>query len=146
MKEKVTNIFKRPRKEQEISSQIIETDNMQERLLLHNALSFAANNTIEQMIKCKDVVQMNDLSIKREKQNSLSFKANNIETIMIVDLSDISIIQEALAEYKNKIVIDVKKSNCTAEEFDALCEEIYICNKFMKQFPIEESIEENIEE
>ena len=143
-----TNIFKRVKKEQEqLNEFIVRVNSEQDSILIHNALTLAANNTIEQMIKCKDVIQMSNLSVKREKQNSLGFIAHvNKNRDIRIELSDIDIIREALKEYKEKTAMDIKKSNHTSEEFDGLCEEIYICNKLLKQFKEDDKVENIVEE
>lgn len=129
------------------SSCYIVLESYEEKMLLTNALSYAANNTIEQMIKCKDIIEMNNLSIKREKQSSLSYKANTIKNVyMNIEPLDIFIICDALKEYKEKMIGIVKKTNCSSEDLDSSCESIYLCNKLLKEleekYPEAKKIEE----
>ena len=49
------------------SSCYIVLESYEEKMLLTNALSYVANNTIEQMTKCKDIIEMNESRYEHAK-------------------------------------------------------------------------------
>lgn len=99
--------------------------------IIEKAMEKAIDNTLNEMVKCKEVEAINNLAILREQQHRiLSIALNNTgHNNIIISLIDIEVLHKALSEYKTILTSEIKKSN----NIDELCDKMFYCNKLLSQ-------------
>lgn len=103
-------------------------------IILNKALEMAADNILEEMVKCKTKTAMSDLSHKREVLVNLAqYAEENNKKDFECKKEHLDLIIESLKDYKESVSTTIKKVSVNTD-FDLLCGEVHICNKLYKAF------------
>lgn len=99
--------------------------------LIQKAMENAINNTLNEMVKCKDVDAINELALQREQEHrilSIALNNQNYNNITI-DIKDVESLNDSLIRYKKILTSEIKKS----DNIDELCDKMYYCNRLLNQ-------------
>ena len=99
--------------------------------LIQKAMENAINNTLNEMVKCKDIDAINELALQREQEHrilSIALNNKNYNNIAIA-IKDVESLNNSLIEYKKILTSDIKKS----DDIDELCDKMYYCNRLLSQ-------------
>lgn len=109
---------------------LLEIDSKAYNVVIHDATKIAIDKTLNEMVKCKDIEQMNSLALNKEIQEKLYSKAfENPGRNIIIEKEYMPELVNALSEYKNVLTTEIKK----AEEIDELCDKMHYCNILLRQ-------------
>ena len=99
--------------------------------LIQKAMENAINNTLNEMVKCKDIDAINELALQREQEHrilSIALNNQNYNNI-IIDIKDVESLNDSLIRYKKILTSEIKKS----DNIDELCDKMYYCNRLLNQ-------------
>ena len=103
--------------------------------VMQEAMKLAIDNTLREMVKCKEITEMNNLAYKKEKQEKLFIvSGKNIGRNKFIDNEDVAELVNCLIAYKEVLVSDIKKAN----NIDDLCDKMHYCNYVLKQLVSED--------
>lgn len=109
---------------------LLEIDSKAYNVVIHDAIKITIDKTLNEMVKCKELEQMNSLALKKEVQEKLYSKAfENPGRNIIIEKEYMTELINALSEYKNVLTTEIKK----AEEIDELCDKMHYCNILLRQ-------------
>lgn len=111
--------------------------------IMQEATKLAIDNTLKEMVKCKDIEAMNTLSYKKEKQEKLYIlSGKEIGRNKLIDNTDVEELANCLIAYKEVLVADIKKS----DNIDDLCDTMYYCNSILRQLSSKKEEQNTIQE
>ena len=109
---------------------LLEIDSKAYNVVRDDDTKIPIDKTLNEMVKCKDIEQMNSLALNKEMQEKLYSKAfENPGRNIIIEKEYMPELINALSEYKNVLTTEIKK----AEEIDELCDKMHYCNILLRQ-------------